>query len=713
MSSSRREYSRSGGKDGRDSRRRRRSSTASTSSAMSVSMPSLNVTHKRVAVAVILSFCIVSIIDLHKLLSSTADYNGSRSEGRRSLLTSLYLEAHSTLLPWAHHHLVDVLETPDFEKETALFWHVPKSGGTTAKRLYQCMGKTLAHRVGADPRFGHDHDSEVVVFEPHQGKDWKVVNVDTTIKQGIIRAKTMGLVQSHTTDLIFTMEPAFAGENLYDEEHKGRFLALFRHPVERAVSMFYYLQAATWERTYRPEWANMTVMEWANLPNAEENYIVHKLVGKSFGDTVDETDLIIAKELVRQRFIVGLMGEMEESVRRFNIVLGLNMDEERNRACMVEFFPEDATPVEEEVEERETEKTSATDQSNSNKHPNFDENSPEYQISRKQKPPRHDPLPVHCYVSVPEPLQNNLVDVTESFGKDNSSTAFFWHVPKSGGTTLQRMYWCMGMTLANEVGGNPKFHTDRSKLETFKPWSGNPGQVLNVQVATHQGIMDAHRRGFLANEDQPHVDVVSTAEFELAYTLLFNPEHKGRMFALFRHPIERAVSKFYYLRKATWEPTYNKHWKTMTLKEWATKDRGENNWMVRKLVGKDPSAPLSNVDLELAKEIIHTKFLVGLQDRFKESMQRFNIFLGIDESDPQNQRCIQEFTSNVKTEAIQTQGEKNAQNSYSHPELERNGETWISLQRIHMYDVQLFKYIRDEYGRQGVLFDTGADVEIQ
>jgi hypothetical protein len=271
----------------------------------------------------------------------------------------------------------------------------------------------------------------------------------------------------------------------------------------------------------------------------------------------------------------------------------------------------------------------------------------------------------------------------------------------------------MGMTLANEVGGNPKFHTDRSKLETFKPWSGNPGQVLNVQVATHQGIMDAHRRGFLANEDQPHVDVVSTAEFELAYTLLFNPEHKGRMFALFRHPIERAVSKFYYLRKATWEPTYNKHWKTMTLKEWATKDRGENNWMVRKLVGKDPSAPLSNVDLELAKEIIHTKFLVGLQDRFKESMQRFNIFLGIDESDPQNQRCIQEFTSNVKTEAIQTQGEKNAQNSYSHPELERNGETWISLQRIHMYDVQLFKYIRDEYGRQGVLFDTGADVEIQ
>ena len=49
----------------------------------------------------------------------------------------------------------------------------------------------------------------------------------------------MGLVQSHTSNLIFTMEPQFAGQELYDEEHKGRFLALVRHPVDRALSMFF------------------------------------------------------------------------------------------------------------------------------------------------------------------------------------------------------------------------------------------------------------------------------------------------------------------------------------------------------------------------------------------------------------------------------------------------------------------------------------------
>ena len=226
------------------------------------------------------------------------------------------------------------------------------------------MGQTLAHRVGADPKYGHDKESEIVVFEPHGGKYWKVVNVDTTIKPGILRAKELGLVQSHTTDLIFTMEPQFAGKELYDEENKGRFLALFRHPVDRALSMFYYLQTATWERTYRPEWLNMTVMEWANLENAETNYMVHKLTGKGFRDTVDEMDLIIAKELVRQRFIVGLMVKMNESIRRFNIVLGVDEENERSDNCMDEFGVKVVDPA-----EAENSNTPAPAKKNSNKHP--------------------------------------------------------------------------------------------------------------------------------------------------------------------------------------------------------------------------------------------------------------------------------------------------------------------------------------------------------
>ena len=299
----------------------------------------------------------------------------------------------------------------------------------------------------------------------------------------------------------------------------------------------------------------------------------------------------------------------------------------------------------------------------------------------------------------------NLVNVGQPFTKSPTITPFFWHVPKCGGTSLQRLYWCMGMSIANEVGGNPKFaaSVDRSTLQAFKPWTDNPGRVVNVDVSTHQGIMDASRRGFLGDDaPQAELDFISTSEFQFASTMLYSPDHRARMFALFRHPIERQVSKFFYLRKATWEPTYNERWQTMSLTEWASRERGENNWMVRKLVGKDPTAPLTREDLETAKEIIRNKFLIGLMDRYNESVHRFNQFLGVDESSPRSQQCMAEFT---EAKASNRRGKKNDGNSYEHPEAKEGSPAWKSLAEIHSLDVALFKFIRQEYGNQAHLYE--------
>ena len=49
-------------------------------------------------------------------------HSNSNNGGRRSLLSTLYLAGPSTLLPWAQHHLVDVMDKPDVKAETALFW---------------------------------------------------------------------------------------------------------------------------------------------------------------------------------------------------------------------------------------------------------------------------------------------------------------------------------------------------------------------------------------------------------------------------------------------------------------------------------------------------------------------------------------------------------------------------------------------------------------
>ena len=181
-------------------------------------------------------------------------------------------------------------------------------------------------------------------------------------------------------------------------------------------------------------------------------------------------------------------------------------------------------------------------------------------------------------------LKRRLADVSSfEFGSDKAATPFFWHVPKvrntnawfvcpelfkpnphalhvllllqAGGTAIQNLYWCMGLTLANEVGGNPKLlqrkKVPRNKLTVFQPWkaSGNMAKVINVDVTSHTGIDNAKKLGFLTEEGQPKTDFVSSSLFHVVSMKLFDKDQKARMFAMFRHPVERAVSKFYYLSK--------------------------------------------------------------------------------------------------------------------------------------------------------------------
>ena len=117
------------------------------------------------------------------------------------------------------------------------------------------------NRLGANPRFGHDQDKKIVVFSPFPNEPhMKFVNVDTTSQDGILRAAKLGLVASRKADMIFTSDIYFAGQHLFDRDHKGRIYAFFRNPVDRSVSKFYYLQTATWEVS------DMIFIEWATHP---------------------------------------------------------------------------------------------------------------------------------------------------------------------------------------------------------------------------------------------------------------------------------------------------------------------------------------------------------------------------------------------------------------------------------------------------------------
>lgn len=215
--------------------------------------------------------------------------------------------------PWARDHALPLTTPPgeggpaDGGKETALFWHIPKSGGSTAKTYYRCLDK--------------------------------VVDVESR-PDDILRGAEKGLVPSGAVDIIFSSYPDMAIANLFDPDHKARVLAMFRHPVDRLVSKFYYLQIATWERTYRPEWKEMDVLEWVEEHNMDNDHMVKKLAGKLQRMTATEADLALAKRTIQQRFVVGLMTDMAESLRRFDVVMGVDHKTVKYHECRDTYFGE-------------------------------------------------------------------------------------------------------------------------------------------------------------------------------------------------------------------------------------------------------------------------------------------------------------------------------------------------------------------------------------
>ncbi|KAL7519898.1 hypothetical protein ACHAWX_004652 [Stephanocyclus meneghinianus] len=219
--------------------------------------------------------------------------------------------------------------------------------------------------------------------------------------------------------------------------------------------------------------------------------------------------------------------------------------------------------------------------------------------------------------------------------------------------------------------------------------SGDGRNYVNVDVTTSTGIQDAADRGFLTSH---LADVIFTPLLvEGATKLLDGEENRGRLFAMFRHPVDRVTSIFYYLQKATWEPTYHPVYSTWTIDDYVNSPICESNWMVRSLVNK-LEGPLDPDDVKIAKEILSQKCLVGLMDRMEESVVRFHAYFGFGNDAALN--CArQQYT---------TKGSKVAeQNSHSHPALDPNGETYALLAKKNRLDIILYDHAVRLFAEQG------------
>ena len=300
-------------------------------------------------------------------------------------------------------------------------------------------------------------------------------------------------------------------------------------------------------------------------------------------------------------------------------------------------------------------------------------------------------------------LDDHLADLTEPLLPSDEGTRtdlpFFWHVPKSGGTSIKELVGsCYGLTMASEIGANLVGEGDgelrvveaRGKID-----NAFMGRHINVDVTTESGVQ---RAASLHLAQSGLADVLVSPLLHDVTANILSRSHRGRMFALFRHPIDRLVSLFYYLQTATHEPTYDPQLADMTLSQYAASGLVESNIMVRSLSNK-MEGPLSADDLEEAKRTLRTKCLVGLLDEMETSLARFRHFFQWDGPDgnygPMAERCQEQLLG------------QGGSNKHEHPILvDRNSRDYDNLARKNVLDLILYEYARQLFVEQGALLST-------
>ena len=204
------------------------------------------------------------------LLNTETGFSGTTSLLRRKLegdpvppIIPLHIQAHLDPVSIDHDH----------NHGTPFYFHILKSGGTSVKDMYAtCYRMVVANEVGGRDGFGQENELQIV------DKDGaRYVNVDTTEWEGIQRAKRLGFPNSRMAEVIFSPHVNEVAAELFTPEVPGKMFSIFRDPVERVISLYYYLQTATWEPTYNPALQKMSLEEYANSTFIESNWMVRAL----------------------------------------------------------------------------------------------------------------------------------------------------------------------------------------------------------------------------------------------------------------------------------------------------------------------------------------------------------------------------------------------------------------------------------------------------
>lgn len=225
-------------------------------------------------------------------------------------------------VPWQLSGLVDVFqESYDPQKNKLYLWTIPRCGSTSIRRIAShCMGLTMASEAGK----GDSHGDSLQIVE---GNGMKYVNVDMSNPEGIARAKNLGVGAWRKVDMV-SSSYLYDGAGIFDPNHKGYMIAMFRHPIERAVSLFYNLKS---NKAYAEQMVTLSTVEQYSRSSLVENNWMTRFLSNSLSGELTPEHEAIAREVLRTKCIIGLLEEKVESMRRLEILFDVKAEKSQRR----------------------------------------------------------------------------------------------------------------------------------------------------------------------------------------------------------------------------------------------------------------------------------------------------------------------------------------------------------------------------------------------
>lgn len=284
------------------------------------------------------------------------------------------------------------------------------------------------------------------------------------------------------------------------------------------------------------------------------------------------------------------------------------------------------------------------------------------------------------YEVFPSDVENVLLDFKAPLGNHRQQIPFFWQVPFAGGVFQSFMTACDKKILASN---HRKDNDDTLEIHMVRQ-----SPFVNVDLSTDEGIESAARKGLIQSK---LADVIVSNQVRLPTSTLFDRKHEGRFFTALRHPIDRCISEYHYVISTTTDPDVKK----MSLIECAESPNMDKDWITRFLINKR-QVPLVHEDLQLAKEILRKKCLIGLHENVERSMDLFEQYFGWTSKN----RREKDANKNCKSVILDIEHNR-ARDAYRDVgDVTKGSEIYNKLVELNSFDMKLYWYAYDLFEEQ-------------